>query len=70
MQDGMLEVASSFKKIFEQMRLISERLIQGDGDGKDIHILEKPHYVATFMSIDGSLRSTFVRRILREIRQP
>ncbi|XP_024022203.1 uncharacterized protein LOC21386758 [Morus notabilis] len=41
MQDGMLEVASSFKKIFEQMRLIREQLIPGNGDGKDIALRVK-----------------------------
>lgn len=31
-------------------------------------ILEKPQYVATFKSVDNSLRETFVKRILREVR--
>ncbi|PON64618.1 hypothetical protein PanWU01x14_123300 [Parasponia andersonii] len=38
--DGMIEIASSFKTMFEQsfeqVRLISERLVQGNEDGKDI----------------------------------
>ncbi|PON98780.1 hypothetical protein TorRG33x02_053950 [Trema orientale] len=91
MHDGMIEIASSFKTMFEQsfeqVRLISERLVQGNDDGKDIalelkqmglsdddqldaltHILEKPQYVVMFKSIDSSLRETFVRRILREVR--
>ncbi|GMN64030.1 hypothetical protein TIFTF001_033111 [Ficus carica] len=92
MHNGMLEITSSIKSMFEQsmeqMRLISERLVQGNGDGKGIalelknmgltdedqldvltYILEKPQHVSTFMSIDNSLRWTFVRRILGEIRQ-
>ena len=92
MHNGTLEITSSIKSMFEQsmeqMRLTSERLVQGNGDGKGIalelknmgltdedqldvltYILEKPQYVSTFMSIDNSLRWTFVRRILGEIRQ-
>ncbi|PON81179.1 LOW QUALITY PROTEIN: hypothetical protein TorRG33x02_230140 [Trema orientale] len=40
MHDGMIEIASSFKTMFEQsfeqVRFISERLVQGNEDGKDI----------------------------------